>query len=261
MSEQIQDSAEEIKSKAEKIKELASDKPRTIAPLSPTTTVQEDVTKASQRRINLIWESTQAVIAVSITWAVIYCSIKKIETEVLTNAFFLIVAMYYVRTNHKKTGGIDSRPSAEQRNIVPISLLLNLKISNMQKETILSLFRTLLSVGAAFLIGKNVFGSPLDSETWQIVVGIIVGIGSAVWGIFDKTATTEMIQSAIRSAFVFVGGLLVAKGQWRAEDVNMWLGVIAAIGPFIDSWLQRRKAQRLKEGSLVPNQLAGNLKN
>lgn len=77
-------------------------------PLPPTTTAEQDVVTAGQRRINLIWETTQAVISIAITGAVIYCEIKNINAPVLTNAFFLIVSMYYIRTNHNKMGGIGS---------------------------------------------------------------------------------------------------------------------------------------------------------
>jgi hypothetical protein len=78
--------------------------------MAPTTTEQEDITTAGQRRVNLIWEFTQAFIAVSITWAVIYITVKQLESEVLTNAFFLIVSMYFVRTNHTLIGGIGRKP-------------------------------------------------------------------------------------------------------------------------------------------------------
>ena len=74
--------------------------------LKPTTTIQEDIVTAGQRKINLIWECTQGVIALMITAAVIYSVLNKIESDVLTNAFFLIVSMYFVRTNHSLIGGI-----------------------------------------------------------------------------------------------------------------------------------------------------------
>jgi len=74
--------------------------------LPPTTTEQEDIVVKGQRRINLVWELTQAIIAISITGAIIYSAIHKINNEVLTNAFFLIVSMYFVRTNHTMIGGI-----------------------------------------------------------------------------------------------------------------------------------------------------------
>lgn len=75
--------------------------------LAPNTTEQEDIVTAGQRRINMIWEVTQAVVAVSITWSIIYMRIKGLESDgTLTNAFFLIVSMYFIRTNHKLIGGV-----------------------------------------------------------------------------------------------------------------------------------------------------------
>ena len=74
--------------------------------LPPTTTVEQDIGTHGQRRINLIWEATQAFIAVMITGAKIYTSINGIKSEELTNAFFLIVSMYFVRTNHQLIGGV-----------------------------------------------------------------------------------------------------------------------------------------------------------
>lgn len=41
-----------------------------------------------------------------ITGAVIYTQINQIAAPVLDNAFFLIASMYYLRTNHKLTGGV-----------------------------------------------------------------------------------------------------------------------------------------------------------
>lgn len=82
----------------------------------PNSTIeQQDKTRAGQRRINMIWEFTQGIIAISITAAKIYCSINKIESPELTNAFFLIVSMYFVRTNHHLVGGTGAKPTDEQR--------------------------------------------------------------------------------------------------------------------------------------------------
>lgn len=78
-------------------------------PLKPTTTAQEDIVTAGQRRINMIWEVTQALIAVMITASNIYCVFKKIDSGNLDNAFFLIVSMYFVRTNHKLIGGVGEK--------------------------------------------------------------------------------------------------------------------------------------------------------
>jgi hypothetical protein len=70
---------------------------------------------AGQRRINLIWEFTQGIIAVAITAAKIYCSINKIDSPELTNAFFLIVSMYFVRTNHHLIGGVGTKEENQTR--------------------------------------------------------------------------------------------------------------------------------------------------
>lgn len=77
--------------------------------LQANTTQQEDMVTAGQRKINLVWEVTQALIAVMITGAIIYNALNGISSDVLNNAFFLIVAMYFVRTNHEKTGGVGAK--------------------------------------------------------------------------------------------------------------------------------------------------------
>lgn len=68
---------------------------------------------AGQRRINLIWESTQAVVAILITGTTMYAVLsmlrdKEIDKalQLLSAAFFLIIGFYFSRTNHTKTGGI-----------------------------------------------------------------------------------------------------------------------------------------------------------
>jgi len=58
-----------------------------------------------QRHINLIWEVTQAIIAISVTIAIIYSTLSAIASIQLNNAFTLILALYFVRTNHTKIGG------------------------------------------------------------------------------------------------------------------------------------------------------------
>lgn len=87
------------------------------APVASTTTHEQDLqsagqreedilTKIGQRRINLIWEMTQGLVAVLVTSAVIYCDINQIRVENIGKAFILIIALYFIRTNHTKTGGV-----------------------------------------------------------------------------------------------------------------------------------------------------------
>lgn len=77
-------------------------------PLPPTTTRQQDLTVAGQRRINLIWEYTQATVTVLITIAAIFCAVQGIDADVLNFAFVAVISTYYARTNHTKIGGISS---------------------------------------------------------------------------------------------------------------------------------------------------------
>jgi hypothetical protein len=91
-------------------------------PLSPRTTAQEDLTHAGQRRINLLWEATQSVIAVSMVLASIIVSVAQglekvgaglappVFPPILSNALFLIVGFYFSRTNHAAIGGVGPKP-------------------------------------------------------------------------------------------------------------------------------------------------------
>ena len=80
--------------------------------LAPTTTEADDKVTEGQRHINILWESSQSIISVAITFAVIYCQINKIQSETLNNAFFFVVATYLQRTNHVRQGGIG--PKADE---------------------------------------------------------------------------------------------------------------------------------------------------
>jgi hypothetical protein len=74
------------------------------------------LTAAGQRRINLIWEYTQSIIAVTITAARIYAALwppAGTGGEALSNAFFLIVGFYFSRTNHAAIGGVGPKATSE----------------------------------------------------------------------------------------------------------------------------------------------------
>lgn len=83
--------------------------------IEPTTTEEENRHSLGQRRINLIWEATQAVIAVAVTGATLYVSANLALSDdrqtaaflLLSNAFFLVIGFYFGRTNHQRIGGVD----------------------------------------------------------------------------------------------------------------------------------------------------------
>jgi len=88
----------------------------------PTTTEQEDITTAGQRRINLIWEVTQSTLAILVAVAnMIVCVARAIGHSsgeypvVLASAFFLIMGAYFQRTNHQIIGGIGPKATDNQR--------------------------------------------------------------------------------------------------------------------------------------------------
>lgn len=96
---------------------------KTQPPLDPTTTAQEDLTTAGQRRINLIWEYTQAMIALivvattmSVSALTAYYQNRGMEGQVpnlIAVAFGTVVGFYFSRTNHAAIGGIGKQPTQE----------------------------------------------------------------------------------------------------------------------------------------------------
>lgn len=84
--------------------------------IAPTTTAAGDLVTAGQRRVNLIWESTQATVAVIVTASTLFVAGRLAVKEggdqaaflLLSNVFFMVVSTYFARTNHTKTGGVKS---------------------------------------------------------------------------------------------------------------------------------------------------------
>lgn len=56
--------------------------------------------------INLIWEYTQALLAIVIVFSFVWCSVT--QTPIprgLGNVLFLVIGFYFGRTNHARPGG------------------------------------------------------------------------------------------------------------------------------------------------------------
>lgn len=88
-----------------------------LPPMPPKTTEQEDLTTAGQRRVNLIWEFTQAGIAIIVVLAnmgtAVFNTVQGKPGEVpmiLSSALFLVVGFYFSRTNHQAIGGTGRKP-------------------------------------------------------------------------------------------------------------------------------------------------------
>jgi hypothetical protein len=88
--------------------------------LPATTTAQEDITTAGQRKVNLIWEYTQAVVALIVVGATMASGVydafthsdKQVPT-IMSVAFGTVVGFYFSRTNHQAIGGVGRKPSQQ----------------------------------------------------------------------------------------------------------------------------------------------------
>lgn len=90
-------------------------------PMAPTTTEQEDITTAGQRRVNIIWETTQAVIALVIVVGNVAVAVtnglRGMTTDfpaILSNSLFLVIGFYFSRTNHQAIGGVGRKGNDNQ---------------------------------------------------------------------------------------------------------------------------------------------------
>lgn len=87
--------------------------------LPPNTTHAAALVVAGQRRINLIWECTQALIALGVVTAnMIVAVYQGLDPGthvgefpvVLSSSLFLVIGFYFSRTNHTAVGGIGRKP-------------------------------------------------------------------------------------------------------------------------------------------------------
>lgn len=83
---------------------------------APTTTAEQDRSTQGQREVNLIWEGTQrlialSVIAVALSVAAWLAVTSETDTKTAAAVFLygvanLVIGFYFGRTNHTRVGGI-----------------------------------------------------------------------------------------------------------------------------------------------------------
>ena len=118
------------------------------------------------------------------------------------------------------------------------------------KSNVLSIIRTLLTLVGSYLVGHAILGYNLSNEVIQVIIGAVMTIVSIGWGIADKTATIEQVQSAVRSAIIAIGGLFVAAGKINNDTLTSILGLIAPVLTSIQSATSKAKIVGLSNGSL-----------
>ena len=89
-----------------------------VVAVASTTTAEQDRNSAGQRVINLTWENTQRLIALSVTWVsltiagwlAVMGATESVQTAALVFVFGvanLVIGFYFGRTNHQRIGGVD----------------------------------------------------------------------------------------------------------------------------------------------------------
>lgn len=87
----------------------------------PNTTAEQNLVTAGQRHINVMWERTQQVIAVMVAAVTLFACVflviygelpdKTLAFSFLQTISIMVIATYFQRTNHVKTGGVPATTS------------------------------------------------------------------------------------------------------------------------------------------------------
>ena len=126
----------------------------------------------------------------------------------------------------------------------------------MNKETVFSLVRAVLTSLGVFLLGKNLLGNKIDQSVIEMLSGSAMALVSLVWSVLSKEAGIEIIQTTLRQVLVGVGGLLVASGKVTGEKLEAVLGLLTALVPFLYSILSRKKTANIVSGKLDTSKLS-----
>lgn len=127
----------------------------------------------------------------------------------------------------------------------------------MNKESVLSLVRIVLTAVGAYVMGKYFLGATIDNNLWLGIAGSVVTAISITWGVLDKSATTEMVQSGLRSIVLTFGTLLVGSGVIKDEVLQGLLAAISIIVPAIISEANKRTNKNVATGKTPIVDLSG----
>lgn len=127
----------------------------------------------------------------------------------------------------------------------------------MTLQNFLSALRAVLILVGSYIVGKSVFGHTVSADTFQVITGSVVTLGSLIWGVATKTATVEAIESAVRSIISALGGLLASAGVISGDNLNAILGVVTAIAPFFQSALSKTKGKQQATGAITMSTTTG----
>lgn len=108
-----------------------------------------------------------------------------------------------------------------------------------------SFIRMALAAGAAFIIGKTFWGTPITSQVADTAIATIMEAIAVIWSLVDHTATVEKIQSTVRNVIAFAGGFFVSRGLITAETSLTIGGALVALATYVYSRLSKKKTTQL----------------
>jgi hypothetical protein len=95
-------------------------------------------------------------------------------------------------------------------------------------EQVQSVIRHILAALGGYLVIKG-----LDSSLIETGGGIVATIIALVWSFKAKSATQSQVAGVLRQVVTFIGGIFIAKGKLSPEQLETYLGVIAALVPIL----------------------------
>lgn len=127
----------------------------------------------------------------------------------------------------------------------------------MQKQTFFSAIRALLTFAGTFLVGHAIWGQAFTNANLDIISGVIIALVSTIWGIADKTASIEQVESALRSIIISAGGLATAAGWVKSETVTALVGLVTGLLPIFQSYFSKVKVVQIDKGVISTNAQTG----
>jgi hypothetical protein len=127
----------------------------------------------------------------------------------------------------------------------------------MTKDTALGWVRTIMVIVGSFFIGKVISGHDVTGPVLDGFIGSALFVVSVVWGVFDKTANEEMINSALYKVITFAGGLAVSAGWIKANNLEALLGLVPLLAAEIIKRVNSQKDARVAAGTLGVSDLSG----
>ena len=126
----------------------------------------------------------------------------------------------------------------------------------MTKEQLLGIARSVLMVGGAWLLGRNILGATVDPALWQEISGALLMLVSLYLTVKSKELTIEILQSVLLKVVMVVGTILVASGKISGEYLDKIVLSVTVLAPIIYSILSKKKSAEIASGEAPLHKLS-----